>query len=226
MYRMTRSERQKWEQDWLRERMKHEWIDDGAKGVTICKHCGCRWTKARAEGASRKGYRRKRGGYTWSTSIAAPACPKRRKPNRWRLHWRRELMRLQCAKDDPTMTAKRILMMLRDCEEYAKKKIWDLHGRQYVSRDLTDQQYWAYAPVARIHRNLMKRWWTMPSIDVWTALDRVSSERRGARGSSWWTRGRNKIIKRALATGERTWTEGGTTYRLLEDAQVLQRASA
>lgn len=188
MKRHTTAERTQWEKDWLRQRMPHIWADPTSTRTT-CTICHAKYTLTRAAGQR---------------------CPKRRKPNRWRMHLQRAWVDWHAEKPKaPTMDGKGILAQLRELEAETR-------------RSTADDRWWKYSREARRYRRLMSAWWMLPASQTTLAL---ADETRGKGGdadrSGWITAGRNRLVKRARENQQLILQVKGCTYTLLPSVVLL-----
>lgn len=114
---------------YLAERMPHTWTP---------RTKACKSYKCTACGAVKMAR-----GWTEQTP-----CPKRRKPNRWLLHFRR-WKAAQLREPDTRPLDVRLMDEIRSLERQAK----------HLPQDMAT---WAYHPVARRYRRIVRRLWTMP----------------------------------------------------------------
>jgi len=185
-HRHTQADRNAFERDYLRTRMPHIWQD--ATGDLTCYHCHVRYTAHRAAGQR---------------------CPKRHKPNRWRVHLRRAWTRENATRRiAPKMDGPGILAQLQTIEQ-------GIHRPS----TLHDDRWWKYNREARRYRRLMSAWWALPSAETSRALCGHRDEGR-APSTGWMTTGRNRLIKQARETGQRTFVVKGCTYTLFDGAFV------
>ncbi len=105
--------------------------------------------------------------------------------------------------------------VIRDrMEEIERAAQWacdPVHGRE------DPETYWATAEEAHEYRALMCEWWRLPASGTTAALQSRLRPGSGS-GTGWATRGRNRLLAKARATGQTTITEGGCTYRLFPEA--------
>lgn len=193
--RWTKADTDKHQRDYLRERMPHRW---GTEAPTVCTRCGRKYS--RHTGAER--------------------CKQRRKPNRWRVHWRRALTRDQVRRSDPAgeapTTGRAILRAIERCEHAAKGLSDERAGRYLRFED--EQAWWKFSRPARRYRRLLALWWRLPAAETTRALAGTS----GGHPDRWaggFTRGRRKLVEQVRKTQARTVQHGPTTYTFYAHAQ-------
>ena len=135
MRHWTKVEREKFERQWLRERMPHTW---STAAPTRCTRCGVKFS---------------------ATSSARP-CKKRRRPNRAGMHLRRALQRAMYERTDPKPaglgTAVYWIEQLREIARDARRvpELQPTHPRYLV--------YWQCHRLARRHRRALRELWKLP----------------------------------------------------------------
>lgn len=125
------------EEQWLRERMGHKWIPAGATFLK-CAACG-----KRRKRISRVQYRHRRD------EMAALTCPKAKRPNRWRLHFARAVARDERSKVKQPGIVERLMTELVVLERLAGQ----------LPQTMAN---WAFHPVARRYRRIVRKLWTLP----------------------------------------------------------------
>ncbi len=183
MPRQTKRERDQFEARWLRERMPHRWSD---AAPTICVTCGAKYTAAQV----------------------GKRCPKRRRPNRWRMHCNRAQYNLRESKPADLYTA---AWWLREITEVRRevKRIPELqpdHPR-YGS-------FWTYHKLARRYRKALRELWRSTS----QAPIPDDSPNRGIDGAM--TAARNKLLRQAKRDQSRVIQVQGCKYIIYADAQI------
>ena len=183
--RWTKREEDNFKKRWLRERMPHQWSTDAP---TRCIRCGVKFS-------AKSGVLQH-----------ARACPKRRRPNRWRMHLDRALM---AAKYNPEGcpahlgtpgTAQYYLQQLAEVR-HAIKRIPELqpdHSRF--------DQYWKYHRLARRHRRALRELWNLP------AQPPIPDTNPPDKWAGQITRQRNELLKEARRTQARQIRRAGCTY--------------
>ena len=140
--RPTKAERARAEREYLRERMPCVYVDQPLVGRQRKPRQACRWC-GRPKVEAR-----------WP--VHRQPCPRRRRPNRWRIHFSREQAAARNAEErlrerrEPLDV--RMMRELRKLEDEAK----------WLQADPMDCRLWAFHPVPRRYRRLVKRLWTMP----------------------------------------------------------------
>lgn len=134
------------EQQYLKSRLGCQWEALKPGGVMrTCKHCGRRskgWSAVPAW--RRRDVRR----------AEELLCPKRKKPHRWRLAYRRWVVRQQA--------------------ELNPRRPWDAAGlmteilacEAAAARLPQTMENWAGHPIARRYRRLVRRWWALPVVPM------------------------------------------------------------
>lgn len=170
---------------WLLARMGHAWSDNAP---TRCTRCGVKFS-GQAQGR---------------------ACPTRRRPNRWRLHWARARMRLQYPPEGRPRDLHTPHWWLREVSAIRRdvKRVPELqpdHPRY--------SQYWTYHKLARRYRRALRELWKLPS------PPNLSEGSPPDRWSGTITRQRNELLKEARRTQARVIVRKGCTYVFYADAQ-------
>lgn len=138
---------------YLEARMAHEWEPAG-RAYRRCTRCG----KRQKVGARCRRYGQRTG------NPKDYLCPKRNRPNRWRLHFRRELTRVERSRQKIDPMDVRLM-----------KELWILEA---AAKQLPqDVRTWAGHPVARRHRRIVRRLWTMPLSTEAAALSPTMNRR-------------------------------------------------
>lgn len=193
-HRHTQAEYHTFKAKYLRERMPHRWADPTSIRTT-CTTCGAKYTAVRAAGQR---------------------CPKRRRPNRYRIHLQRAWLAWRAERPKaPTMDGKGILAQLETIEEETKRAAWQTPH---------DDRWWKYSREARRYRRLMCAWWALPASETSRALDGRQTS-GGGDGLGWITAGRNRLLKQARASGQRVLTIKGCTYTFNDQVFPELRAS-
>lgn len=199
MARWTKRERDAFTAAWLRERRPHDW-DTGSP--TRCRRCGAKYGK----------------------QAAGRACQKKRKPNRWRLHLQRAILRAQYPpRTTPVVrNADWILCQLRSIAQIVRtdgRYLSREHGGRF---DPEDPRHWKYHRIARRYRALLRAWWALPAVPAHV----FDTETVGGSGSGWWKAGRTRLIKRVLREQRRIVQDGDTVYTFYPDAKVTRPGEA
>jgi len=178
--RWTKAEYDSFKHQWLLERMAHTWSDEAS--VTRCTLCGAKY----------------------SSTTYKRLCKKRRKPNRWRMHFSRAVLHAQYPPEKPvTRDAGWIVAQLAEI-------------RREVSRDErfeTDLRFWKYHRLARRYRRLMREWWQLPTVQVVPLTP--NHDTFGAD----LTRRRNKLLRQVQANQSRTVKDHNCVYTFKADAR-------
>lgn len=163
---------------WLIERMRHDW-----QGTpTICTRCHAKYGP-RADGQ---------------------ACPKHRKPNRWRMHLGRALRAAQTTRQKPIVRTP--AWMLEQLEQIGREVKHD-------PRFADDTRFWKYHRLARRYRKIMRDLWALPRLPI-AAMQAESRDLWGP----LFTRNKNKLIAEVRKTQARTIQQGACTYTFFADA--------
>lgn len=143
-------------------------------------------------------------------------CKARRKPNRWRQHYRHALTIEQYPRERIVFDATYLLRLMRELEREIKR----------LGLESLDTRAWKYHPKVALHRRLVRRWWTMPAAETSAALyGKHPVFGCGESDGGWMTRGRNKLIKRVLAEKSRVIQDSGCTYTFYPNARMIQGAA-
>jgi hypothetical protein len=134
---MARHGLSQFEEQWLRERMGHKWVSCG-RVFNKCSACGVR-RKRHSSVAHR--HRREEMNYL--------TCPKAKRPNRWRMHFARAAARDDRSRVKQPELAARLMSELKLLEVIAKR----------LPQTMAN---WAYHPVARRYRRIVRKLWTLP----------------------------------------------------------------
>ena len=180
--RWTQVEVNDFTRDWLAERIGHVF----APGANRCTHCGRKFGRN-----------------------AGVLCPKRRKPNRWKLRLRRALRQAKGPEQLPvTRDPAWVLVQLA---EIASEVKW---LRPAV---LDHPGFWKYHRLARRHRALLRLWWTFPTVPL--PVD--DSPLSGGASMGALTARRNRLLAKVLATGAPVQQDQGCTYTFYPHAAAV-----
>jgi hypothetical protein len=188
-YHWTQREQAAFEAKWLVQRMPHAWSEDAP---TRCTRCGAKF----------------------SPTSQGRRCPKRRKPNRWRVHLRRALHIAMYTPDHRPKDLGTAAYWLRELS-YIRGEIKRVPELQPDHPRFG--QYWKYHRLARRHRRALRELWRLPVVGL--ADEGIPADRWA--GSL--TAARNKLLREARATQARRITRGGCVYTFRADAVFENR---
>lgn len=192
-YQWTKRETDQFSAKWLRERMSHEWTETAP---TVCRRCGVKFS-------AKSGVLQH-----------ARACGKRRRPNRWRMHLDRAILRAKYPREGCPAhlgtpgTAAYYLHQIAEIR-HAIKRVAELqpdHPRFAV--------YWKYHRLARRHRRALRELWRLPSPAP------IREDARPDTAGGVLTRQRNELLREARRTQARTIRRGGCVYTIEAGAVV------
>lgn len=196
--RATKAEQDEHRRQWLAERIGHSWAVEGKfTEDKRCTHCQRKYGKA-----------------------AGLLCPKRKKPNRWRLHWSRAWRgRDRTFEKSEWTSGTWILKQIRVCEQCIKNRQVDLTWNR-PSINAYDDRHWKYLRLFRYHRRLMRTWWALPASETSRALS-GAADGFGRVNDGWITRGKNRLLAEARRQGTLHLVIGETHYHLNADKVLL-----
>lgn len=179
--RRTSKEIQLFQRRWLFERMPHDW-DDAAP--TRCRRCGVKF----------------------GPQAAKRICPKRRKPNRWRMHCQRAMYTLRQQRPQDLHTPAWWLRELSAIRGEVKRipELQPDHPRYGA--------FWQYHKLARRYRRALREIWRVPG-PLATSDDLPPDTFGGAV-----TRRRNALLREARETQRAVIRVKGCTYTFHVDA--------